>query len=574
MSPSRFELVAAMPSEAAKRLPSTLGLTVLMDGPCALVLLPAQASAGLRALVSRKGPTLAGRLVARQRLLEALLDAGDVLPARPGQWLRAELLRPALAAGGAALSDALAALAGRAQFQVLIRWAASGALARFASEPELTDCADALALAFGAEALRARLGAEFARRLSLAPSTTCPCRSSPAGDADQRRRPAASPRHRRPRAELEAIDALWPEGLSIKLVGPCAPVSFAAFELASPGPDAREARRRLGLGALAGEPEIRAALRGRALDGRGAAEGAALTEAAELLRRLARGRARWRRGALSSPATTCPCCASFARARRPPPALAPQPRNRGMTDGASFWMIHGVVRASAPARDAPDHVRAVFAGSRRCCSPGPCADQRDPSGAATTGPLEAEAAAAIAHNLLLTAYAMETDVAPVRYGAAVLGPDAACALLAPEAARYEAVLARVGGGVEYALRLTGGPRPPPSRRRPPPAAPISPPSARGATPATRSGPPAPPASPPSPPRPRRRRARSSRRRRGPTACSTSRCWSRAAPSRRWRRPPPRWHAQAARCGVTLALVGPWPPYSFTQAGAESARAPG
>lgn len=286
-----LDLVAAMPREAAERLDPALGLTCVAQGGLALVLAPPPPPAGLRARLMGQAPRAAvEQLVQRQRLLEALHASGTVLPARPGQRLAVSHGAAVLAAHAEALEAAMAAMAGQAQYQILIRWLPGEAFLRFGTEPELAGLRDPVAMAAGAEALRQRLGAEFAARLGrqATDAAALPLEAGPqmlVNLAVLVAREGIGPLE----AELEAIDAVWPEGLSIRLIGPGPGVSFAAFELAAPGSAAVEARSALGLGPAPTETGIRAALRRAAMAD--PAGGARLTEAADLLRRLARGEA-------------------------------------------------------------------------------------------------------------------------------------------------------------------------------------------------------------------------------------------------------------------------------------------
>jgi hypothetical protein len=244
-----------------------------------------------------------------------------------------------------------------------------------------------------------------------------------------------------------------------------------------------------------------------------------------------------------------------------------------MTAAEPAWMIHGVVRADAPRpKDAPPHSRVAFGAYAALVSPGHAAESADPSGRVRSdaGALEREARAALAHNRLLTAYAVSTDVAPVRYGAAVSDPDAARALLLPEHALYEAVLTRVAGSVEYALRLAAE-----TQGRAVEPTDAAPPTGRAYLAQQRG----------------RRDARDQMS--AARADCIAALVSEAAALARETAPLParadrlfelallvprarvddlvavagRRHPEAAKLGLNLTLVGPWPPYSFTNPGA-------
>ncbi len=121
------------------------------------------------------------------------------------------------------------------------------------------------------------------------------------------------------------------------------------------------------------------------------------------------------------------------------------------------WIIHGVVSAGTiePA-SAPRHVRVDLGGLSVLLSAGHAEHASDPYARPKSGlaALEREAIEALAHNDLLTAYAVCADVVPLRYGAAVVGPAAALALMRPHKAHYARVLRRVSGCVEYVLRVS------------------------------------------------------------------------------------------------------------------------
>lgn len=120
------------------------------------------------------------------------------------------------------------------------------------------------------------------------------------------------------------------------------------------------------------------------------------------------------------------------------------------------WLIHGVVAAGAPRpTDAPAHTRIDAAGLSALVS----------AAQLGAGETDADVAEALRHHAILSAQAQMGAVVPARFGGAVSGPDAAAAHLAAGAARYARALARIGDGVEFALRLT---RDPATARRPEP----------------------------------------------------------------------------------------------------------
>jgi hypothetical protein len=112
-------------------------------------------------------------------------------------------------------------------------------------------------------------------------------------------------------------------------------------------------------------------------------------------------------------------------------------------------LIHGVVAADAAEPvDAPAHRRVAV---------GALAALVSPSG--LTGAPETDAAEAVRHNAILTAYARIGPVAPARFGAVAATDRAAADGVAAEAERHLAFLARVGDSVEIGARILTAPGP-------------------------------------------------------------------------------------------------------------------
>jgi hypothetical protein len=207
-----------------------------------------------------------------QALLEHLLGAGEVLPARPGARADRELARAILIAHRAELRTILDRQSGRRQYQVEIGWDPAGALARFRGSPELAELGlcDGRTVAAGrlcaaADALARRLGARFEAQLASVAEETL---SLPRDGVEILSNTALVlhlARLRTLEEVLEEIDSVWPSGLRIRLVGPLPPVSFAALEVrhASRG-DIRAACLRLGVDSP--EDDVDAAFRARARD--------------------------------------------------------------------------------------------------------------------------------------------------------------------------------------------------------------------------------------------------------------------------------------------------------------------
>ncbi|SEA36946.1 GvpL/GvpF family gas vesicle protein [Rubrimonas cliftonensis] len=263
-----MEFVAVMGADDAGRLEAGGGgpseLAFSRRGPLTAIFAPAPSVGGLRGLLgaaARGGATArkaaGAALVARQKLLEALMRGGAVLPAAPGARLAPGEARGALAASADALREALARLTGFAQHQVRISWDAPQALARFRDAPEIAAAttragdgrqAFARALAQGAAALRARLGAGFAADLAGVAEATAML--PPEDEADLLNLVALTdaPGLALLERRLEAIDAIWPEGLRIRLIGPSPAITFAAVAVERPdAADLDAAARSLGL---------------------------------------------------------------------------------------------------------------------------------------------------------------------------------------------------------------------------------------------------------------------------------------------------------------------------------------
>jgi len=223
------------------------------------------------------------------------------------------------------------------------------------------------------------------------------------------------------------------------------------------------------------------------------------------------------------------------------------------------WMIHGVVAADAPRPDdAPAHERLAAGDLLALASP-----------VSLTGDPATDAAEAVRHNAVLTAYATRCAVAPARFGAVLDGPDAAAARVAGQAAAHRAFLARIGDGVELGARIVA-------------AAPLTPAPEAASSAGTYLRRQA----------ARRDAARRAVARRAEAAqaladalTATAREWRAFAPAARRDGPArlaelallaPRdalaafrgraaaLGAAAARDGLAVEITGPWPPYSFAE----------
>ncbi len=196
----------------------------------------------------------------RQSRLERLAEIGTVLPAAGGIAVPSDL--PLFAAANApVLHDAFATLRARSQYQIVVTWDVSKAPERFAAAPELAPSGpggQAVAWAEAAAALARRLGDGIAARLAAAVFDTIRFPGAPdcllnlVVLADQREVDALE-------TALEKVDAIWTEGLRIRLIGPSPAVSFALARIESVPPErSLAAARLLGLdpGALPDPAEI------------------------------------------------------------------------------------------------------------------------------------------------------------------------------------------------------------------------------------------------------------------------------------------------------------------------------
>lgn len=206
-------------------------LTSVLLGAHAAILEDAPPMASGGGLFRRKA-RLGKALVAHQRLLEILLDAGDVLAAEGEPRLTPAEARGMLAGAAETLATARARFADTVQYQVRVACPAlepaGGVRDPGASDPAL------------ARALAPRIAEVAADSIALP-------REGPEVALNHavliRRREVG-----RLEALLEAIDREHRGALSIRMVGPNAPLSFAALAVERPDPAAlATARVRLGL---------------------------------------------------------------------------------------------------------------------------------------------------------------------------------------------------------------------------------------------------------------------------------------------------------------------------------------
>lgn len=238
----------------------------------------------------------------------------------------------------------------------------------------------------------------------------------------------------------------------------------------------------------------------------------------------------------------------------------------------TLCILHGIAPGSASTPgSAPPHGRLAFAGLTLLTSP--CPPQRarrlDPSrpGPTEQHPLPPDDAAALAaeaaaHNALLCAYAAKGDVLPVRFGTVFESTRDLQTSLTPRLSAYRVALAEIAGHAEFTLRATRA-EAPISQRAPHP-------SGRAFLAARRAA----------------RHARVGQDQAEAAALASARATlnpcARATVSIRpaageigaaaflvAREAIGAFVAQAAAChadlaarGLTVAVAGPWPPYSF------------
>ncbi len=245
---AQTELVGIMAAAAGRRAAERLDPppVAVVRGELAAILAPA----GPRtARASRRA--VAEAMLARQRWLERLMAFGPLLPAATATPLDAVEAPGFLVANSARLGEALRAVGGLRQYQVTVAWDPAAALRRFAGEREFAGLPAGpfgRAHAAAAERLRQRLGQDFAAALARASADRLALPLDGAETLVNAAILADPDRLDELDRALEAIDAVWPEGLRVRLVGPLPPVSFAAVAVERPAPaDLAAARGLLGV---------------------------------------------------------------------------------------------------------------------------------------------------------------------------------------------------------------------------------------------------------------------------------------------------------------------------------------
>jgi hypothetical protein len=215
--------------------------------------------------------------VIRMTRLEELMTYGTVLPALADVTLTPEQARIALRANHAVLRKAAEQLRGKVQFQLTVRWDEPRALAHFQTSPGpfgIPKSIDDLAQGFQhwVDHLLERLGAETLALPVAAGVAVNRAVLLPVGLTAQLD------------SLTETVDAIWSEGLSIRLTGPSPGVSFASIALRPVQPSAlQDALGSLGVKPGATLDEIQAARR-RALLTSGPAAAARIARQVDILR--------------------------------------------------------------------------------------------------------------------------------------------------------------------------------------------------------------------------------------------------------------------------------------------------
>jgi hypothetical protein len=220
------EIIAILPCEAAQ-LPS--GLTGVVGRGATAVLAPAPGWA--ERLTG--GPKQTA--VRHHSRLEALMAMGSVLPFAAGIACTPEEAALLLRLDAPLIARLAAEIGPRRHFQLALDWDESRVLAAFRDSPELAPLFSGAAVT--PEALRQAITALADRLSATALRLLDPVAEDP---VEQPRapgcllnlvfllRPEDEPRLD---AALQAIDALWSEGLRLRLIGPSAPISHALVDI-------------------------------------------------------------------------------------------------------------------------------------------------------------------------------------------------------------------------------------------------------------------------------------------------------------------------------------------------------
>jgi hypothetical protein len=170
----------------------------------------------------------------RTRHYEKVGVPGRILPVAPGAAIPIEEVAAVLAASETEIARAVDETGGASEFHLRVTWAEDRVLAAFRDSPEL-------APVLAAPRVRAGDLAQAVTRLAgrLAAAMDADLAATGLPRVDQPRGPGMLLHRALLVAEGQAglldetlaqIDALWSEGLSLRLIGPMPPVSFALFD--------------------------------------------------------------------------------------------------------------------------------------------------------------------------------------------------------------------------------------------------------------------------------------------------------------------------------------------------------
>ncbi|MEM9778538.1 MAG: GvpL/GvpF family gas vesicle protein [Pseudomonadota bacterium] len=269
-----FDVVAVMSADQA----GGAGLRCVQSDGMGILLAPHTPQSGFKRLLEQAAggaKTKAKQaLVGAQAQLERLHRSGDVLPVQPGPPISLRTAERALIANAPVLAAALKGVAGREQFQVQVLWDQPQVMKRFRDSPEIAALRSAkdvspVQLMSALDRLRQRLAAEFEDMLTPAQQDHTSLPLDPEAGMILN---MASLVRRSDTAKLEAaleqIDAVWPEGLRIRMIGPAPAAAFATLRLTEISRTERD--KALATLGLTGDPtlaEVRATRRAALLSG-------------------------------------------------------------------------------------------------------------------------------------------------------------------------------------------------------------------------------------------------------------------------------------------------------------------
>lgn len=239
----------ALPIAGVRCVPAQGYTALLSEAPVPAVTLPQTRRAAL------------AKAAARMALLEAAMPYGPVLPFQPGTHLSPAAIAPFMTANRPLLDQLAGRLAGHVQFQITVSWSPDMVLQRFRDTPELqsifaTGQTDALQLQQAISALAARLSSDMAE-LIAGPVTESLI--LPQAEDLLLNIVVLVPETAQDGLDdtLAAVDAIWPEGLHIRQIGPAPAASFASLSVTHISPqDVTAAYTTLGLPHAAPEPDL------------------------------------------------------------------------------------------------------------------------------------------------------------------------------------------------------------------------------------------------------------------------------------------------------------------------------